>query len=198
MRAPVAAPARARADAPAAGADTHEPMICWRDLWMEGMPGMAEKPKVRRKAPAAAYKPPKAPVPPPAAEARAAPRSAAPKAMPEATPKATPEATGPAAAQAAAPVPAAPPGWKAEAIQTPGGAVSVVTLVSGPERSGGSGGTTYARAAGSGDGTVAGFDPRRDALALVGVAEARVEPMRDDEVAVRLPDGATVTLRLRG
>jgi hypothetical protein len=113
-------------------------------------------------------------------------------------PEATPEATGPAPAQGAAPVPAAPPGWKAEAIPTPGGAVSVVTLVSGPERSGGPGGSTYARAAGSGDGTVAGFDPRRDTLALVGVAEARVAPMRDDAVAVRLPDGATVTLRLRG
>jgi hypothetical protein len=172
------------------------------------MLGMAEKPKVRRKAPAtAANEPPKAPVPPPAAEAPAAPREATPKAVPKVTPKAKPEATReathPAPAKAAAPVsaapaPAAPSGWKAEAIPTPGGEVSVVTLVSGPERSGGPGGSTYARAAGSGDGTVAGFDPRRDTLALVGVAEARVEPMRDDEVAVRLPDGATVTLRLRG
>ena len=134
---------------------------------------MAEKPKARRKAPAAAaHKPPQAAVPPPATEAPAA--------------------------EPAAPVPAAPPGWKAGAIPTPGGAVSVVTLVSGPERSGGPGGSTYARAAGSGDGTVAGFDPRRDTLALVGVAEARVEPRGDGEVAVRLPDGATVTLRLRG
>ena len=131
---------------------------------------MAEKPKVRRKAPAAADKPPEAAVPPTAAAAPA------------------PEA----------PAPAAPSGWKAEAIQTAGGAVSVVTLVSGPERSAGPGGSTYARAAGSGDGTVAGFDPRRDTLALVGVAEARVEPMGEGEVAVRLPDGTTVTLRLRG
>jgi hypothetical protein len=154
---------------------------------------MAEKPKVRRKAPAAADKPPQAAVPPPAAEPPAAPPPATPKARPEATPK----ATAPALAQAAAPVPAAPAGWKAEAIQTPGGAVSVVTLVSGAERSG-PGGSTYARAAGTGDGTVAGFDRRRDTLALVGTAEARVEPVGEGEVAVRLPDGTTVTLRLRG
>ena len=149
------------------------------------MPGMAQKPKVRRKAPATASdKPPKAPVPPPSTDAPAAPPP--------------PEATRPAPpAEPAAPVPAAPPGWKAEAFPTPGGAVSVVTLVSGPERSG-PGGSTYARAAGSGDGTVAGFDPRRDTLALVDVAEARVEPVGESEVAVRLPDGTTVTLRLRG
>ena len=73
--------------------------------------------------------------------------------------------------------------------------MSVVTLVSGPDRSG-PGGSTYARLAGTGDGTIAGFDPRRDTLALAGVAEAHVEPM--GEVAVRLPDGTTVTLRLRG
>jgi len=164
---------------------------------------MAEKPKVRRKATAAAAdKSPKAALPPPAAGAPAAPPEATPKAVPkvtpEAKPEARPEAAPPAPTEAAAPAPAAPPGWKAEAIPTPGGAVSVVTLVSGPERSGGPGGSTHARAAGSGDGAVAGFDPRRDTLALVGTAEARVEPIRDDEVAVRLPDGATVTLRLRG
>ena len=167
---------------------------------------MEEKPKARRKSPAA-DKPPKAAVPPPAAEAPAAPPEATPKAVPKVTPKAkpkaVPEATAPAPAEAAAPVPAAPvpaapPGWKAEAIPTPGGAVSVVTLVSVPRRSGGPGGSTYARAAGSGDGTVAGFDPRRDTLALVGTAEARIEPVGEGEVAVRLPDGATVTLRLRG
>ena len=149
---------------------------------------MAEKPKVRRKAPAAtANKPPKAAVPPPATEAPAAPPPATPKAMPKVTSKGVPEAR-----------PEAPPGWKADAFLTPGGAVSVVTLVSGPDRSCGPGGSTYARAAGSGDGTVAGFDPRRDTLALVGMAEARVEPVGEGEVAVRLPDGTTVTLRLRG
>jgi len=137
------------------------------------MPGMAQKPKVRRKAPATVSdKPPKAPVPPSATEAPAP--------------------------EPAAPVPAAPPGWKAEAIQTPGGAVPVVTLVSGPERLPGQVGSTYSRVAGTGDGTVAGFDPRRDTLALVGTAEVRVEPVDEGEVAVRLPDGATVTLRLRG
>ena len=166
------------------------------------MLGMAEKPKVRRKAPAAAAnKPPKAAVPPPATEAPAAPPPATPNVTPKRGPEARPKAPPPAPAAApapAAPAPAAQSGWKAEAIQTPGGAVSVVTLVSSPERSGGPGGSTYARAAGSGDGTVAGFDPRRDTLALVGVAEARVEPVGEGEVAVRLPDGATVTLRLRG
>ena len=75
--------------------------------------------------------------------------------------------------------------------------MSVVTLVSGPDRSG-PGGSTYARVAGTGDGTIAGFDPRRDTPALVGMADARVEPVGEGEVAVRLPDGATVTLRLRG
>ena len=151
------------------------------------MPGMAQKPKVRRKAPATASdEPPQAPVPPPATAAPAAP-----------PPQQQPDAPPPAPAQPAAPVPAAPPGWKAEAYPTPGGAVSVVTLVSGPDRSGAAG-STYSRVAGTGDGTIAGFDPRRDTLALVGTAEARVDPAGEGGVAVRLPDGATVTLRLRG
>ncbi len=50
--------------------------------------------------------------------------------------------------------------------------MSVVTLVSGPDRSG-PGGFTYARAAGTGDGTIVGFDPRRDTLALVVLLPGR-------------------------
>ena len=50
--------------------------------------------------------------------------------------------------------------------------MSVVTLVSGPDRSG-PGGFTYARVAGTGDGTIAGFDPFRDTLALVVLLPGR-------------------------
>ncbi len=72
--------------------------------------------------------------------------------------------------------------------------MSVVTLVSGPDRSG-PGGFTYARIAGTRDGTIVGFDPRRDTLALVVLLPRRARGvgfLRGIEVDADLdPQGAS-------
>jgi hypothetical protein len=164
-------------------------MVCWRDLWMEGMPGMAQKPKVRRKAPATASDKPRRKRPCRHRRTARARRSA-PRADAQAHGSCPRAGSGARARGAAGLEGGGHPDPRRRGVRGhPGVRPGALRRA---------GGSTYARAAGSGDGTVAGFDPRRDTLALVGVAEARVEPVGEGEVAVRLPDGATVTVRLRG